>query len=349
MGSSNRSGYWNDLNSSKYSVTLDLTKPEGREVANRFVKWADIVTESNTPGVMAKFGLDYESIRQIKPDIIMYSASGQGQYGPYARHPMFGHIVVAVSGINHFVGWPDLAPVGPYGPWTDFFTPNIIIGMTIAALEYRDKTGKGQYIDAANTEAGAYGCLGSSILDLTVNGREQIRMGNRHPLAAPHAAYQCQGEDRWVDIAVFTDEEWKAFSRVIGEPDWTREERFATLAGRKENEDDLDRLVQEWTLNYSPEEVMMLMQSAGVASGVVQNARDLHEDAQLHARGHFWSLDHPETGRSAYSGAPFRLSKCEPDPKPAPCLGAHNESVLKECLGYTDAEIADLAAADAFG
>ncbi|MFH0880831.1 MAG: CoA transferase, partial [Lentisphaerota bacterium] len=257
LGSHNRSGYWNELNSSKYSVTLDLNKPEGREVAHRFVKWADIVTESNTPGVMAKFGLDYESIRQTKPEVIMFSASGQGQYGPNARNPMYGHIVVGVSGISHFVGWPDLAPAGPYGPWTDFYTPYIVVGITNAALEYRDKTGKGQYIDAAHTETAAYGCLGSSILDLTVNGREQTRMGNRHPLAAPHAAYQCQGEDRWVDIAVFTDEEWQAFKRVLGEPEWTKEPRFATLTGRKEHEDELNGLVQQWTLNYSPEEVMV--------------------------------------------------------------------------------------------
>jgi crotonobetainyl-CoA:carnitine CoA-transferase CaiB-like acyl-CoA transferase len=336
------------MNSSKYGVTLDLTKPQGREVAYRFVKWADIVTEGYTPGVMAKFGLDYEAVRRIKPDIVMFSSSGQGQRGPHAQHPLFGHVVLALSGLNHFVGWPDRAPVGPYGPWTDFFTPHIIAGITIAALDYRDRTGKGQYIDAANVEAGGYGCLGSSFLDLTVNGREQIRMGNRHPTAAPHAAYRCQGEERWVDISVFTDDEWTAFCKVIGEPEWTREPRFATLAGRKANEDELDCLVQEWTANYSSEEVMVLMQSAGVAAGVVQNAKDLHEDAQLRARGHFWWLDHPETGLSSYSGAPFRLSKCEPDPSPAPCLGAHNELALREWLGYTEAEISELAAAEVF-
>ena len=347
MGNLNRSGYWNEMNSSKYSVTVNLTTPQGREIAYRLVKWADILIEGYTPGVMERFGLDYQSVKKLKPEIIMISSSGQGQKGPYSRHPLYGHIQLAISGVNHFVGWPDLAPVGPYGPWTDFYTPHIATALAIAALEHRDKTGQGEYLDASSVEAAGWGLLGSAILDLTVNSREQIRMGNRHRAAAPHGTYRCQGEERWVNIAVFTDEEWKVFCKVIGEPDWTREPRFATLAGRKAHEDELDCLIQEWTANYSPEEVMMLMQGAGVAAGVVQNAKDMHEDAQLRARGHFWWLNHPETGLSSYSGAPFRLSKCEPDPRPAPCIGAHNELMMREWLGLSQEEIVELVAAEA--
>ena len=169
-------------------------------------------------------------------------------------------------------------------------------------------------------------------------------MGSRHPAAAPHGTYRCQGEERWVSIAAFTDEEWAAFCKVIGEPAWTRESRFATLADRKANEDELDKLVEQWTANYSPQEVMLLMQNAGVAAGVVQNAKDLHEDAQLRARGHFWWLNHPETGFSSYSGTPFQLSKCEPDPRAAPCIGAHNELALREWLRLCDEEIAEVLA-----
>ncbi len=349
----NRSGYFNELNTSKYGMTLDLKNPRALEVIRKLVAWADVVGEGYMPGVVKGWGLGYEECRKIKPDIIYVSSSGQGQTGPDARQPLFGHSVLALSGINQFVGWPDRAPVGPYGPWTDYYVPYCIITTVVAALDRRRKTGKGMYIDAGATEACRYGCFETAVLDYLVNGREQTRMGNRHPYAAPHGTYRCQGgdrpgEDRWCSIAVFTDEEWQGFCRAIGEPQWTREPKFATLLGRKQNEDELDRLVEEWTKDFSAEEVMMQMQANGVAAGVVQNAKDLFEDAQLKHRNHFWMLDHKELGPTAFRGSAFKLSKTPPQPRASHLVGEHNEYVLKNFLGMSDDEISELEVAGIF-
>ena len=336
----NRSGYWNDINSSKYSITLDTTKSKGLEIAKQMATWADIVIDSFTPGVMTRLGLGYDELKKIKPEIIVISCSTRGQYGPFAKTPAFGHVAQAIAGVNHLTGWPDRDPVGAYGPYTDFFTPWMIATVALAALDHRRRTGKGKYIDASVVEATIHG-LETAVLDYTVNGREQTRAGNSLPYAAPHGAFPCQGEDRWCAIAVFTDEEWTSLCNVIDEP-WIRDTRFATLAGRKHNEAELEELLGQWTMGYSAEEVMVQLQDAGVAAGVVQNAKDLHEDAQLKHRGHFWHLEHAEAGRIAYSGLPVRLSKTAYELKPSPLLGEHNEYVLKEFLGMSDEEIAEV-------
>ena len=339
----NRSGYFNDFNSSKYGMTLDITKPKGIEVAKKLAAWADIVIENFTPGTFQKWGLGYAELKKINPGVIMLSASTQGQYGPYALIPAYGHVAQAIAGLNHLTGWPDGEPVGPYGPYTDFFSPGVLSTVLVAALDYRRRTGKGQYIDATSVETTIH-ALETAILDYTANGRIQSRMGNRIPRAAPHGAFPCQGEDRWCAIAVFTDEEWADFCKAVGEP-WTEDVRFSTLVGRKQNEDELEGLIGNWTMNYSAEEVMVTLQHAGVAAGVVQNAKDLHEDAQLKHRRHFWHLDHADCGPVAFSGPPMRFSKTACELRPAPLLGQHNEYVLKEFLGLSDNEIAEVVIA----
>jgi benzylsuccinate CoA-transferase BbsF subunit len=181
------------------------------------------------------------------------------------------------------------------------------------------------------------------MLDQTVNGRVQNRQGNRLPHAAPHGAYRCQGDDRWCVIAVFSDDQWRAFCQAIGDPQWSHEERFATLQGRKQNEDELDRLVESWTSTRTAEEVMETLQAAGVPAGVVQNARDvLENDPHLKERGYYVFLDHPEAGRTAYDGPGFRLSKTPGRLRPAPMLGEHTERVCKEVLQMDDEEMAQL-------
>lgn len=344
----NRSGYFNDNNTSKYGMTLDLKKPKALEVAKKLVAWADIVGEGYVPGVTQRWGLDYESCQQIKPDIVYVSSSGQGQAGPNAQHPVLGHILVAISGMNHFTGWPDRAPVGPFGPWTDFYVPYCILTTVVAALDRRRKTGRGMYIDASALEAALYGCFETAVLDFLVNGREQTRMGNRHPYAAPHGAYPCQGKDRWCSIAVFTDEEWQSFCQVIGKPQWTRDLGFATLQSRKQNEDELDRLVGDWTKNFSAEEVMHLMQNNGVPAGVVQTPKEVFEDIQLKHRQHFKILEHGELGPTPFRTAAFKLPKTPAQPRATHLLGEHNEYVLKNFLGMSDEEIAELALAEIF-
>ena len=344
----NRSGYFANQNPNKYGITLNLKLPKAIEVAKRLVARADVVTESFTGGVMERMRLAYDDLKKVKPDIIMISMSAQGRGGPYSDHSAYGHVLQALCGVNQLTGWPDSAPVGAYGPYTDFFVPHLAATAVLAALDYRRRTGKGQYIELAQLEAGIH-CLETAILDYTVNGREQSRMGNHHPQAAPHGAYRCRGEDRWCVIAVFASDEWQAFSKVIGHPAWIDNPKFTTLQTRQKNEDELDRLVEAWTINHTAEEVMAMMQAAGIAAGVTQNAQDLHEDRQLKHRNHYWVLDHPEMGPSTYDSPAYKLSKTPAQPRmPAPCLGEHNEFVCTRLLGMSDEEFVGLLAEGIF-
>ena len=339
----NRSGCYANYNSNKYGIALNLNHLKGVEVAKKIVAWADVVVENFTPGTMErKWGLGYEGIKNVKDDIIMVSTSPLGQTGPDAQQAGFGLELVSRGGFTHFTGWPDQEAVGVGYPYTDTVTPPLAVVAIMAALDYRRRTGRGQYIDLSQHEV-AVQHLAPAILDYTVNGREGGRTGNRHPHAAPHGAYRCQGDDRWCTIAVFSDEEWQAFCKVIGEPAWTKQPRFDTLLARKENEDGLDRLVENWTVNYTPEEVMHKMQAAGIAAGVVQSGKDLIEDPQLEHRHHFWYLNHPEMGTCAYDGPPFRLSETSAElHMPAPCLGEHTDYVCTQILGMSDEEFIGL-------
>jgi len=338
----NRSGQFNMDNTGKLSVALNLAHPEGIEVAKRFVAWADIVVENFAGGAMKRMGLGYEELKKVKPDIIMFSSSVQGQTGPYAAHSVYGWQLTPLSGLTQITGWPDREPLSPDGPYTDYPAPRFGAFAILAAIDYRRQTGKGQYIDLSQYETSEH-CIAPLILDYTVNRRVANRMGNRSPYAAPHGAYRCRGGDRWCAIAVFTDEEWEIFVRVIGKPVWTKEPKFTTLLERKENEDELDKLVEAWTISYSPEEVMTKMQAAGIGAGVVATPEDLMEhDPQLRHRNYFRELGHPEVGKHRVRGPYFLLSKSPCEVRRAPLLGEHNEYVLKEIIGMSDDEIAEL-------
>jgi benzylsuccinate CoA-transferase BbsF subunit len=342
------SGYFANQNANKYSFTLNLKLPKGVEIAKRLVSASDVVLESFTPGVIEKFGLAYDDLVKVKPDIIMISMSAQGRNGPYSHHPSYGHVLQALAGVNHLTGWPDGDPIGAYGPYTDFFAPHMAATALIAALDYRRRTGIGQYIEMSQLETSIH-CLDTAIIDYTVNGREQRRMGNRHPDASPHGAYPCKGEDRWCAIAVFTDEEWKNLLDVMGNPAWGNEERFSTLGGRLEFAEELDRLVGTWTTDHSPEDVMAMMQANGVACGVIQNGRDLHEDPQLAHRNHYWVMDHPVMGPTTYDSPAYKLSKTPAQPRmPSPTMGQHVEFVCTEILGMGDEELVECMADGVF-
>lgn len=338
----NRSGYFALFNSNKYSMSLNLNHPRGVEVARRLINWSDIVIESFGPGRMKKWGLGYEDIKKIKPDIIMLSTTQQGQTGPHADHPGFGTQLVSLAGFTYITGWPDRDPASIYGAYTDTIAPRFGAAALLAALDYRRRTGKGQYLDLSQYEAGIQ-FLTPLFLDYFVNGRIAERRGNRSPSAAPQGAYPCRGDERWCAIAVCTDKEWEAFCRAVGDPPWTQDLRFVTFLGRKENEDELDRLVAEWTINFSAEEAMTKLQAAGIAAGVVQNCQDIHGDLQLKHRYYFRELVHPEIGRHSYNSHAFKLSltPCEIR-MPAPCLGQHTEYVCTTILGMTDEEFVGL-------
>jgi len=339
-----RSAFYTSVNANKYSMSLDLNTPKGLEVVQKLVKWADIIAEGMTPGKMKKWGLDYESVRKIRPDIIYFSTTLQGQSGPYSRQPGYGPQATALAGLYEATGWPDGPPTFIYCAYTDDLAPYYLVTAMVAALVRRRKTGRGIYLDQSQVESGVIH-LGPAILDYTVNERLVSRMGNRDPYAAPHGCYPCLGDDRYCVIAVRSDEEWRAFCKVIGKAELSADSRFATQAVRKENEDVLDRLVEEWTKNHTPKDVMFALQAAGVPAGIMQNAKDLFEDPQLKHRGHFQQLEHPVIGLTPYHDQAFKLSKTPSQTtKSAPCLGQDNEYVYKEILGYSDDEISDFLA-----
>lgn len=337
-----RSGDFAQYNTGKLSVALNLAYPTGIDIAKRLVAGADIVVENFAGGVMERMGLGYDALKEIKPDIIMLSSCMQGQTGPHALSRGNGYLLTALAGFIEITGWPDRAPVAPEGPFIDFVAPRFNALAILAALEYRRRTGKGQYLDVSQFENGMH-FLAPLILDYLVNGRVATRQGNRCDRAAPHGAYRCRGDDRWCAIAAFTDQEWRDFCGAIGDPPWTRDSRFGTLLSRKLNEDELDRLVETWTIDRSAEAVMHRLQAAGAPAGVLENGQDLLEqDPQLQYRGAFQELDHPEIGSHHVPSPHYILSKAVPRIQRAPLIGEHNEYVLKTILGVSDEEIAEL-------
>jgi benzylsuccinate CoA-transferase BbsF subunit len=338
----NRSGYFHNVNSNKYGITLNLQHPKALELAEKLVLWADVVAENFTPGVMKRLGLDYERLKELKPDIIMISLGAQGHTGPYSTLPAVGMHLTALAGFVSIAGWPDRDPSLMYGAYTDSIASRFGAAAVLAALDYRRRTGKGQYIDLSQLESGLQ-FLVAPILDFNVNGRVLQRNGNHHPFAAPHGAYRCRGDDRWCTIAVFNDDEWQAMCSVMGNPSWAEDERFHTLLSRKKHEEELDRLIEEWTVNYSAGELMTMLQQAGVSAAVVETAEDLHGDPQLKYRHHFWELEHQEIGMSTYDSMGSTLSKAPAElHKAAHTLGEDNYYVYTQILGLSDEEFVGL-------
>jgi benzylsuccinate CoA-transferase BbsF subunit len=328
----------------RYNITLNLGTPRGMEIIKKLVAWADILADSYATGAMEKWGLDYESLKKIKPDIIMIRTCMHGHTGPLSKQHGQGFILTALSGVDALISWPDRAPSGAYGPFTDYIVPQLNTISLIAALDHRRRTGQGQYIDQSQHEA-TLGLIAPLILDYTVNGRDFTGHGNRLPYAAPHGIYRCQGEERWCAIAVFTDEDWHSFCQVIGQPSLVHNHRFDTLLKRKENEDALDKIVEAWTGQHSPEEVMKLMQASGVAAGVVSNARDMAENPQMKHYRFFEEREHPVQKKIPFSHGPgFRMSDETYEIGRSNLLGEHNDYVYTELLGFTDEEFAALIA-----
>ncbi|MBI2865574.1 MAG: CoA transferase [Chloroflexi bacterium] len=340
----NRSGLGMCFNTSKYSVCLRLDKPRGREIAKRLIKRSDIMLQSMSAGVMARWGLDYESVREFKPDIIYYSTTQPGLVGPYRTFEGNGYHGAAYAGFEAVAGYRDLCPDGVPSAYTDLICPWYGVVFLLGALARKRRTGEGTLLDQSQWEAGVH-FLGPAILDYIVNGRVATPLGNRDPDNCPQGVFPCRGDDRWVAVAVEDDRQWEAFSAVVGER-WIRDARFATFPRRKENEDELEKLIEEWTKNKLAEEVMQMLQDAGVPAGVVQNSQDLVDyDPQMkHRRAYQW-LEHRVIGRALHNTPAYRLAKTPHHLlKAGPIIGEDNDYVYKEVLGLGDDEIGDLYA-----
>lgn len=341
------SALFQSLNAGKYGVTLDLSSEEGREVALDLVRWADVVMESFSPRAMRAWGLDYESLRAVKPELIMLSTCLMGQTGPLAGFAGFGSLASAISGFHNLTGWPDRPPAGPFGAYTDTFAPRFTAAAVLAALEYRRRTGKGQYLDQSQAEASLH-FLAPALLDYATNGRALGPLGNRDAEMAPHGAYPTAGEERWVAIAVEGDAQWRTICDLMDRPALAADARFATAAGRLASQDELDEIVASWTRGRDAREVEALLQARGVAATAVESSSDLSDDEQLRRRGLLVDVEHDVHGTIPVEGSRLRLSDTPAAiERAAPTFGRDNHFVLHELLGYSEERIAELVAAGA--
>lgn len=343
----NRNALYNDLNRNKLTITLDLNKDAGREVFKRLVKISDVVLENYSPRVMENFGLDYKVLSEINPEIIMISMPGYGMTGPYRNYPAYGTSLDQHAGFSSLMGYPDSGPYRTQSTLPDPVASLNGAGAVMLALWHRRKTGKGQFIDLAQIEAST--CVtGQATMDYVMNKRSPTHLGNRDHYMAPQGCYRCRGEDMWVAISVASDDEWEAFSRAIGDPSWTKEERFADQLNRWQNQDELDKLIQEWTVKHEHYEVMHLLQKSGIAAAAVLNAEEVVNDPHLRKRGYFAELAHPVAGTHPFPGFPMKLSETPATFRmPAPKMGEHNDYVLHQLLEFSDDEIERLKADNA--
>jgi len=334
----NHSPVFNGINLNKLSVTLNLKKAEGLELAKRIIQLSDIVTQNMRPGVMDRLGLGYDELKKIKPDIIMLSSSAFGAEGPFRTYGGYAPSFTCYSGLAHLTGYDD-GPPNPMTGSTDLMSATTAAFAIIAALNYKQQTGRGQFIDLSSVESLAV-FTGDAIMDYVMNGRVQSRQGNQDSIMAPHNCYRCRGDDKWISIAVATPEEWDAFCEVIGNPEWTKDERFSDAYCRWKNRDELDKLVQEWTVNYTHYQIMEMMQNAGVAAMPSFSNEEIFNDPHFKSRGLAVEVDHKAMGKQIVLGPPWRLSSTPAKVTSAsPLLGEHNEYVFGELLSMSHEEI----------
>ncbi len=340
-----RSGAHATVNAGKLGITLNLASPEGRELALKLVAWADVVTESFSPGAMDKFGLGYEALRTVNPDVIMISSCLNGQTGPQKDLAGFGTMGLQLAGFGEIAGWPDRGPAGPGGAYTDYIAPKFTAAAILAALDHRRRTGEGRRIDLSQGEASVH-FLAPAVLDYTVNGRVTGRYGNASLQFAPHGAYPVVGDDAWVAIVATDEAQWRSLCAVTGNAAWMTESRFVTLEARLVNAGLLDVELGEWTASRTAAEVEQLLQGAGVPAHRVFTSSDAFADDHLAARRHLLTVDHPDLGpvpiensRMIFSATPANVTT------PGPTFGQHSQEVLSGILGLNDEAIGELAAA----
>jgi len=336
------SGVFLNANTGKLGVCLDLRKTQGRQIVLDLARWADVVCESYSPGAMARWGIDYDELKVVNPDLVMLSSSLLGQTGPLAGFAGFGNLGAAMAGFFHTTGWPDRTCVGPYGGYTDYLSPRFGVAALMSALLGRGD-GEGCHVDFSQTEAAMW-ALGPALLEYEVNGRVWARAGNDDRNLAPHVVAPAAGADRWVAIVCEDDDQWRALCDVASfEGSWRQLTAPERLARRRE----LDELVGEWTADQDAAAVAASLQACGVAAHPCDSAIELWDDPQLAHRGHWAWVDHERHGRIPVEAPRFRIDGHDAAPlRAAPTLGQDTFAVLAEILGYDADRIADLAAAE---
>ena len=344
----NKSGYFNQYNQGKKSLSLNFKHPEAREAAWRLIKNSDVVINNFAAGVIEKMGFGYEAVKKVNPNAVMITLSGYGDTGPYSHYVAYGPAQVPLSGLSALTGYKGFPPMHAGFSYAD---PNGGVHgafAIISALFHRAKTGEGQYIDMSQWEC-AMDVLAEGILEYTMNGREPERVGNRDPFMAPHGIFKCLDRpekimdvtiDQWASIVCADDEEWTRLARAIGKFELANDSRFNTLVARKQNEDALEAVITEWTSTRRMADVVKELQAAGVAASACADSKYLSEDPNLNARDYFVYREHPEVGKQQHCGIPWRMSGTPCQVRAAaPTLGQHTTEVLTGLLGYSTAEV----------
>ncbi len=341
-------GGFNNHNVEKRGITLNLREERAKELLTEIIRKSDVVSENFAAGVMERMGFGYERLKEIKPDIVYVSNCGFGHTGPYARYKTWGPIVQALCGLTFTSGLPDLPPAGWGYSYMDHSGGYVMAIAILMALVHKERTGEGQWVDLACTEAGL-AMTGTAILDHTVNGRPSRREGQPHsnrsdaPAMAPHGIYPAQGDDAWVAIACRGDNDWIALQAVVDEP-WTREARFASLEDRLANQDALDAAIATWTGARDKFAAAEALRAAGVPAAPVQSPEErIDQDPRNAAFGLWPTVQHTQMGAVRVDGLPVRFSKTPwTIERGAPCVGEHTDEVLGELLGLGADELARL-------
>ena len=338
----NRGSYFHMGNRSKNSIALDLQTERGRDLLLGLVSIADVVIENYSARVMGNLRLEYEDLAKVRPDLVMISMPSFGRSGPYRDFVCFGEALEGMTGLSHMTGHPDGPPVRSSGAYTDPGSGMWGVYAILAALQRRQRTGRGARMDLSQQE-GFIGILSDSVLDYTMNGRIRKRLGARHLSRAPQGAYRCKGEDEWVAISAESDRHWEALCTAMGRNYLLREPRYRHILGRFRLQDEIDESINAWTSALRAREVMARLQEAGVPCGIVSKANDLFEDPHFKERGFFEITDHPSVGKYPHFGMPFKMSKTPGGSHShAPLYGEHNRRVFCEVLGLKENEYKQL-------
>ena len=322
----------------KLSMTVDMLQPKGMEIFWKLASICDVFIENNVTETLEKLGISYEQMREVNPKIVMVRMPAFGNSGPYKNFRALGVNIEGVIGHALQRGYTDTSPSSN----TTVHMADAVGGTqaafaVMAALHYRRRTGKGQLIELAQAE-NAMPILGQYYMDYAMNGREHTSMGNRHP-SAVQGCYQCKGDDRWLNITIWTDDEWNALCQSIGKPELANDDRFTTVASRHSNHDEIDGIIGEWTVSQEHYAAMHRLQKAGIAAGPVLDQRDAYNDPHLKERGAFQQASQKDSGTHQYPGPPYRLTGTPLDTRRGPVrLGEDNEYVYKTLLGVSDTE-----------
>jgi crotonobetainyl-CoA:carnitine CoA-transferase CaiB-like acyl-CoA transferase len=338
----NKNCLFHGVNRNKRGVTLNLLMPKGVSLFKGLVKQGDIVIENFTPRVMGNLGLGYEELREVSPGIIMLSMPAYGTTGPLKDCRGVGGTVEPMSGMSSLIGYPGGPPMNHGVMYPDPIAGMMAVCALLMALHHRRRTGVGQFIDLSQQETSTSLLIGT-LMDYVMNGRVAKRQGNRHTSMVPHKHYRCRGNDKWIAIAVTSDEEWQSMVQVMGNPPWADSERFSTPIARFRNEEALDRHIEAWTMQHDKHELMMKLQAGGVAAGAVNSLREIADHPHLKARGFFADLDYREAGNIKTPGVAWKMSATPGRIwRTAPNLGEDSEYVLHRYLGITADEYSDL-------